>query len=439
MKDLLDNNEINLKDKYIEFLFYFLKKFDDPDAKLEDLKYSLLNEIVPLGDTTVHSKAFVNKEKDKEEENIDLDNIENLNENEKKDDLNNNDIINIEENKEINFNLEKSKENDKMNKTDKSNQNKEENIFEKNKKKNKKNSHENSSINKAKQESKKDNSTPKDNSSDKNKGKDLNADIFDNLENNDSQNNDSSINNMAKINDNENIKENNDSDYIFENSKDIGINNIIGDDKKEKNKDIENNINNNQDKKRNDDINVLKETPKLKSKSNSRQISGNTKDKENKRPTSVKKYQEDEIAKKTDSNQTNGNEINNILNNKTEGEKIKTNENEDDSVTEITNEDFIRHIKESLTSIQSALESNSLEFIPFIEDNVKKMKINEEEYDYINIEDLNEKLVGIDVVLSDMQLSCLCSKYSLPNELRLINVKSLEKSLEENKNGNIKL
>ena len=439
MKDLLDNNEINLKDKYIEFLFYFLKKFEDPDAKLEDLKYSLLNEIVPLGDTTVHSKAFVNKEKDKEEENIDLDNIENLNENEKKDDMNNNDIINIEENKEINFNLDKSKENDKTNKTDKSNQNKEENIFEKNKKKNKKNSHENSSINKAKQESKKDNSTPKDNSSDKNKGKDLNADIFDNLENNNSQNNDSSINNMAKINDNENIKENNDSDYIFENSKDIGINNIIGDDKKEKNKDIENNINNNQDKKRNDDINVLKETPKLKSKSNSRQISGNTKDKENKRPTSVKKYQEDEIAKKTDSNQTNGNEINNILNNKTEGEKIKTNENEDDSVTEITNEDFIRHIKESLTSIQSALESNSLEFIPFIEDNVKEMKINEEEYDYINIEDLNEKLVGIDVVLSAMLLSCLCSKYSLPNELRLINVKSLEKSLEENKNGNIKL
>ena len=65
MKDLLDNNEINLKDKYIEFLFYFLKKFDDPEAKLEDLKFSLLNEIVPLGDTTVHSKAFVNKEKEK--------------------------------------------------------------------------------------------------------------------------------------------------------------------------------------------------------------------------------------------------------------------------------------------------------------------------------------------------------------------------------------
>ena len=95
MKDLLDNNEINLKDKYIEFLFYFLKKFEDPDAKLEDLKYSLLNEIVPLGDTTVHSKAFVNKEKDKEEENIDLDNIENLNENEKKEKNENNEADNL--------------------------------------------------------------------------------------------------------------------------------------------------------------------------------------------------------------------------------------------------------------------------------------------------------------------------------------------------------
>ena len=67
------------------------------------------------------------------------------------------------------------------------------------------------------------------------------------------------------------------------------------------------------------------------------------------------------------------------------------------------------------------------------------MKINGEEYDYINIEDLNEKLVGIEVILTDMQLSCLCSKYSLPNELRLINVKTFEKSLQECKNGNIKL
>ena len=136
MKDLLDNNEINLKDKYIEFLFYFLKKFDDPEAKLEDLKFSLLNEIVPLGDTTVHSKAFVNKEKEKEDDTkkYDLDNIENIGIKEPEDNY-----VNIEENKEIIFDLDVNKENNRINKTEKSDNNREENIFEKNKKKKYKN------------------------------------------------------------------------------------------------------------------------------------------------------------------------------------------------------------------------------------------------------------------------------------------------------------
>ena len=443
MKDLLDNNEINLKDKYIEFLFYFLKKFNDPEAKLEDLKYSLLNEIVPLGDTTVHSKAFVNKEKEEDNENIDLDNLDHINE---KKEIFNNDIINIEENKEINFDLDKNKEN---NKTEKSNQNKEENIFEKNKKKNK-NSQENSSVNKAKQESKKDNSTPKENISDKNVRKRLNADLFDNngkIENNDSQNNGSTINNMAKINDIEDNKENNDSDYLGENSKDMKINNIIGEGGKEKengdknkniqnkNEDIKDNINQIDDTEENKN-NILNKTPK--EKTNSQQISDNNKEGK-KTPPSVKKYQEDEIAKKTDSKPTDENEKNNISNNKTDGEKNKTNENEDDSVTEITNEEIIKQIRDSLSSILNALENNSLEFMNFIEDSVKKIKIEDEEYNYINIEDLNEKLVGIDVILSDLQLSCLCSKYSLPNELRLINVNIFEKNLKEFKEGNYKL
>ena len=443
MKDLLDNNEINLKDKYIEFLFYFLKKFNDPEAKLEDLKYSLLNEIVPLGDTTVHSKAFVNKEKEEDNENIDLDNLDHINE---KKEISNNDIINIEENKEINFDLDKSKEN---NKTEKSNQNKEENIFEKNKKKNK-NSQENSSVNKAKQESKKDNSTPKEDISDKNMRKRLNADLFDNngkIENNDSQNNGSTINNMAKINDIEDNKENNDSDYLGENSKDMKINNIIGEGEKakengdnnknlrNKNEDIKDKINQIDDTEENKN-NILNKTPK--EKTNSQKISDNNKEGK-KTPPSVKKYQEDEIAKKTDSKPTDENEKNNISNNKTDGEKNKTNENEDDSITEITNEEFIKQIRDSLSSILNALENNSLEFMNFIEDSVKKIKIEDEEYNYINIEDLNEKLVGIDVILSDLQLSCLCSKYSLPNELRLINVKIFEKNLKEFKEGNYKL
>ena len=428
MKDLLDNNEINLKDKYIEFLFYFLKKFDDPEAKLEDLKFSLLNEIVPLGDTTVHSKAFVNKEKEKEDDikKYDLDNIENIGIKEPEDNY-----VNIEENKEIIFDLDVNKENNRINKTEKSDNNREENIFEKNKKKNTK-TKENSSVNKAKQESKKGNSTPKSNNNkdnNENIKKDLNADLFEDDDNSKSQNNeidnDSNINNKAKIDDNDDIKENGDSDYLGENSKDLDINNSS---QKEKNK--ENNIFNGKNE--------------LKEKENSNRITDNKKDKEKKRPISAKKYREDEINnenKDPTPKISNGNEeeTNKIINNKTEGGKNKTNDNEDDSVTEITNEDFIRHIKESLKFIQTGLDSNNLDFISFIKDNIKKKIIDGEEFEYINIEDLNEKLNEVDVILSDLQLSCLCSKYSLPDELRLINVMSFQKSLQDLKAGKFHL
>ena len=429
MKDLLDNNEINLKDKYIEFLFYFLKKFDDPEAKLEDLKFSLLNEIVPLGDTTVHSKAFVNKEKEKEDDikKYDLDNIENIGIKEPEDNY-----VNIEENKEIIFDLDVNKENNRINKTEKSDNNREENIFEKNKKKNTK-TKENSSVNKAKQESKKGNSTQKSNNNNKDNNenikKDLNADLFEDDDNIKSQNNeidnDSNINNKAKIDDNDDIKENGDSDYLGENSKDLDINNSS---QKEKNK--ENNIFNGKNE--------------LKEKENSNRITDNKKDKEKKRPISAKKYREDEINnenKDPTPKISNGNEeeTNKIINNKTEGGKNKTNDNEDDSVTEITNEDFIRHIKESLKFIQTGLDSNNLDFISFIKDNIKKKIIDGEEFEYINIEDLNEKLNEVDVILSDLQLSCLCSKYSLPDELRLINVMSFQKSLQDLKAGKFHL
>ena len=148
------------------------------------------------------------------------------------------------------------------------------------------------------------------------------------------------------------------------------------------------------------------------------------------------KFNESENEIQKEKNKTN-------KSNKTDKEKDKfnesENENENESVTEITNEDFIKHIKDSLNLIQTALEENSLDFINFIEDNVQKIKLGGKFYDYVNIEDLNDKLIGIRVVLSDMQLSCLCSKFSLPEELRLIDVKNFEKSLRDFKNGNLKL
>ena len=49
--------------------------------------------------------------------------------------------------------------------------------------------------------------------------------------------------------------------------------------------------------------------------------------------------------------------------------------------------------------------------------------------EYISINDLNAKLKDIGVILSDLKLSCICSKYSLQNDLRLINIKSMEEDI----------
>ena len=480
MKDLLDNNQINLKDKYIEFLFYFLKKFDDSEAKLEDLKYSLFNEIVPLGDTSMHSKAFVNKNEEEENDNIDLDKIENLLNNEKNE-MNNNENINIEENKEFDFDLDKYKENDINIRTNKTEPNKEENIFEKNQKKEKIIEDNNNSINKLKQESKK-NSDIIDNIKDIENindnididkengiGKKLNADLFEDIDyakNKNNINNDSNINNEAKINGNEdedikNNVDNNDSDYVEENMKKLGINNSKND-KNSKDKNIndilnlenqeinqkkEEELSNKNEKEKekgieNDNINNIS-TEKLihnqrvnTEEGKKSQILNKKIEIEKEKEKEIEKEDEKSLKQKEKNISHNSNKSNKI---DTEKNKFNESENENESVTEITNEDFIKHIKDSLNLIQTALEENSLDFINFIEDNVRKIKLDGKLYDYINIEDLNDKLIGIKVVLSDMQLSCLCSKYSLPDELRLIDVKNFEKSLRDFKNDNLKL
>ena len=68
-----------------------------------------------------------------------------------------------------------------------------------------------------------------------------------------------------------------------------------------------------------------------------------------------------------------------------------------------------------------------------------KNQIKGKIYEYINIEDLNEKLIEIGVTLNDLQISCLCSKYCLPDELRLIDKKKFEKSLKDNLKGELNL
>ena len=251
MKELLDKNEINLKDKYIEFLFYYMKKFDDPESKLSDLKFSLLNNILSSNQN--------------EMENLEINNF-NFNENDINEDYN---II---------------KEEDKVNL------------------------------------SKKDES------------------------------------NVEQI------------------------------DKKSSNK--------------NNGISGIKS------------------------PT-----EEDFTNRQKKKNHTD----------KNEKENSEDYEDDEDSMTEITNEEYIKQLTEAICIMQKGLSEANIIFSDLMSNVIQKRKISGIFYECITIEDFNDQLKSINIVLSDLKLSCLCSKYSIPNELRLIDKNKIEKDIKDQSNGNLKL
>jgi hypothetical protein len=101
----------------------------------------------------------------------------------------------------------------------------------------------------------------------------------------------------------------------------------------------------------------------------------------------------------------------------------------DDSFTEITNEEYIKNLKDSINLIQKGLDKNKTSFNELIKNIVKNTEVDKNIIEYITIDDLNTKLREIDVLLSDLKLSCLCNKYSIQNDLRLLNLKSLEEDI----------
>ena len=262
MKELLEQNEIKLKDKYIEFLFYYLTKFDDPESKLSDLKFSLLDNIIP-SNSNLNSNEFQIIENNKNNSNINLNELDELKMNQEK-----NNIIN-EENKN---NKEESNILDE---------------FEKMSKKNK----------------------------------------------------------MNEIN---GIKSPTEQDY-----------------------------------------------------SNRRKIKNHT---EKNEKENTDDYEEDD----------------------------------EDSMTEITNEEYIKQLTEAISTMQKGLKEANISFNDLMINVIQKRKITGIFYECITIEDFNDQLKSIKVVLSDLKLSCLCSKYSIPNELRLIDKKRIEKDIEEQSKGNLK-
>ena len=265
MKEILDKNEINLKDKYIEFLFYYLKKFEDPESKLSDLKFELL-------------KNILKEEKEKiEEENS--------------------------ENNNLNFPIKDSE-----------------------------------------------------------------------------------------------IKDNS-----YKNEEDIAINTS----KKE-----DSNILDILDKRSN--INLTSQKNEMKSP---------TEEDFSKRQKRKKKSMDKKSQKKEK---------------KEDKENSDDFEEEEDSMTEITNEEYIKQLSEALKIMQNGIKEKGTTFEELMSNVVQKRKITGIFYECISIEDFNEQFKSLNIILSDLKLSCLCSKYSIPNELRLIDKNKMEKDLEKQAKGILK-
>jgi hypothetical protein len=151
---------------------------------------------------------------------------------------------------------------------------------------------------------------------------------------------------------------------------------------------------------------------------------------------------DDKNNKKTDTDNSienrKNNEDDNDKNNNKEKENIENNsitnsDNNDESVTEITNEEYEKIINSCILSIQKGIKEEKTTFTNLFGNYIKTFKSEGKNVDVITIEDFNEQLKNINISLSDLQLSCMCSKYSIPENVRLIKSKIIEKDITETK------
>ena len=110
-------------------------------------------------------------------------------------------------------------------------------------------------------------------------------------------------------------------------------------------------------------------------------------------------------------------------------------DDDEDSMTEITNEEYIKQLTEAIGLMQKGIKEAGTTFNDLMSNVIQKRKIGGKFYECITIEDFHEQLKSLNIILSDLKLSCLCSKYSIPNELRLIDKNKIGKDIDAQAKG----
>ena len=93
---------------------------------------------------------------------------------------------------------------------------------------------------------------------------------------------------------------------------------------------------------------------------------------------------------------------NNNENYNNENNENKTDSNGNDSVTEITNEEYEKQLKGAIDIIKKGINDSGVSFSDFVKN-----------------------------ILSELKLSCLCNKYCLPENLKFIDKNKIEKDINE--------
>lgn len=113
------------------------------------------------------------------------------------------------------------------------------------------------------------------------------------------------------------------------------------------------------------------------------------------------------------------------------------------NVTEITKEDFKKNISQAFDLINKGM-SNKKEtlrnlFRDFIERKmIKRKEKSSSEGDVVSVENFHEELRKIGVLLTDLQLSCLCTKYCINNELEYVDISLLDSDLKDSSSSSVK-
>ena len=122
---------------------------------------------------------------------------------------------------------------------------------------------------------------------------------------------------------------------------------------------------------------------------------------------------------------------NNNENYNNENNENKTDSNGNDSVTEITNEEYEKQLKGAIDIIKKGINDSGVSFSDFVKNITFKAEVDGTFYDYFTIESFNEELKKSNIILSELKLSCLCNKYCLPENLKFIDKNKIEKDINE--------